>query len=337
MQDEKRQLQEKLEERDGEVENLRKLLSMQTSKAVPGDERKTQGNAAQEEELGYTQQTYMNYLTSEVKSLMPLAGENERLKRQMNHLEEVNKQAKIYETKAVEQVITISEKDAEIERLKRAMERSSDPALREQLSKKDMEISRLKARLAKQDKEATGGVGAFGPVGSHESSSTDGPHRSSGDIADLPAEELKRKDALIDKLKKRVNDLTEKTLVLEGMLPEDSQQKLADVGVADEGGEVTRHLDETEYVAQMQEKIKEKDEKIKTVTNQLQDFEKMAGNVVQIHKHSREQSEVIAQLKKQLEVAGDGVIIYTRLACLCTVCCVQERCLHFIALLLILR
>ena len=321
MQEEKRQLEAKLKERDSEFEEIRKLSSAQ----APGDEHKAQGGATQKDkEPEYTQQTYINYLMGEVNRLTPLVEENARLKRQLKHLEEVNEEAKLFESKVIEQVTAISEKDAEIEQLKRSLEQSSDAALREQLNKKDIEISRLKARLAKQEKGATGCVSA---VDSVEASSTDGPHsnaHSPGDIAALQTDfeqRLKRKDLLIEKLKGRVNDLTEKALVAEAIPPEDSQQKMADVGVADEEGVVKEHLGVTEYLAQVEELqavVKERDEKIRAITSQLQDLERMAGNVVQMQKHSREQSEVVAQLRKQLEAAGDEVSIIQRFDRSCT-------------------
>ena len=266
LQEEKRRLETKLKERDSELEELRKLSSAQ----APGDEHKAQGGAAQKDKQPeYTQQTYINYLIGEVNCLTPLVEENEGLKRQLKHLEEVNKEAKLYESKVIEQVTAISEKDAEIENLKRALEQSSDAALCEQLSKKDFEISRLKARLAKQEKETTGCVNA---VDSVEASSTDGPHsnaHSPRDIAALQADfeqRLKRKDLLIEKLKRRVNELTEKALAAEAIPPEESRQKMADVGVADEEGVVKEHLGVTEYHAQvedLQAVVKEKDEKIR--------------------------------------------------------------------------
>ena len=127
---------------------------------------------------------------------------------------------------------------------------------------------------------------------------------------------MKRKDVTIEKLKKRVNDLTEqltkKAHVARYVPLEDSQQKLADIGVADEEGVVKECLDGTEYLAEVEElqtAVKERDERIKTVTIQLQELEKMAGNVIQMHKHYRDQSELIAQLRKQLEAAGDGYVL----------------------------
>ena len=57
LQEEKRQLEAKLKERDSELEELRKLSSAQ----VRGDEHKAQGGAAQKDkEPEYTQQTYIN-------------------------------------------------------------------------------------------------------------------------------------------------------------------------------------------------------------------------------------------------------------------------------------
>ena len=311
----------KLEERDNELEELRQSLSVQTPPPPPpGGEYKAQDSTARrEKEPEYTQQMYINYLTGEVNRLTPLVDKNEGLKRQLKHLEEVNKEAKLYESKVIEQVMVISEKDAEIDQLKRELEQSSDAALREQLTKNELEISRLKARLSKQEKGATGSVGAASPVDFPEASSTDGPHnpRSSGDVAAFQADfeqKMKRKEVTIEKLKKRVNDLTEqltkKARAAGYVPPEDSQQKLADIGVADEEGVVKECLNGTEYLAEVEElqtAVKERDERIKTVTSQLQELEKMAGNVVQMHKHSRDQSELIAQLRKQVESAGDGV------------------------------
>ena len=189
LQEEKRQLMAKLEERDNELEELRQSLSVQTPPPPPpGGEHKAQDSTARrEKEPEYTQQMYINYLTGEVNRLTPLVEKNEGLKRQLKHLEEVNKEAKLYESKVIEQVTAISEKDAEIEQLKRELEQSSDAAFREKLTKNELEISRLKARLSKQEKGTTGSVGAASPVDFPEALRPHNPH-SSGDVAAFQAD-----------------------------------------------------------------------------------------------------------------------------------------------------
>ena len=224
-----------------------------------------------------------------------------------------------------------SKKEAEIEQLKKMIEGQSEVTLatgasakdenvallRDQLSKKEMEISRLKVRLKKRDS----GDEASSPVNPHAVLSTDGPH-TADKAATLQTEfdqKLKHRDVLIAKLKKRVNELTELALPTEGgddMSVEDptdnKSEKQAEQGmVAASGGVVSEHRLSREQVEELQRAVQDREKRLKTATDQLQKFEKTASDVVMMRQHSKQQSETIVQLKKQLEATGAKVHVHT--------------------------
>ena len=334
MQAENTKLQEELKQKDCEVERLQRLVSLQVPEAVTKEDHHRHDDGAQQEP-GYTQQRYIDNLVGEVNRLTPFEKKVKSLERQLKVAEDLNKQAKGLEKQVVEQVTLTSRKEAEIEQLKKMIEGQSEVTLatgasakdenvaplREQLSKKDMEISRLKARLKKQDRATASGDEASSPVNPHAVLSTDGPH-TADKVATLQTEfdqKLKHRDVLIAKLKKRVNELTELALPTEGgddMSVEDptdnKSEKQAEQGmVAASGGVVSEHRLSREQVEELQRAVQDREKRLKTATDQLQKFEKTASDVVMMRQHSKQQSETIVQLKKQLEATGAKVHVHT--------------------------
>lgn len=193
--------------------------------------------------------------------------------------------------------------------------------LEEELKNKDREIARVNARLKKSEK----------------SKSVDGiDGETTADVAAIRADydrQLAHKETMIDRLKKQLNELAEATQ--KPMPAEIGSEKLGDekgtegkptskrrsdpagekfspelAGVATTG-DVEKHRflgsvegdNEGKLVRELQRDIKEKDKKIKKLTEQLQGFMQTASNVEKIVEHSKGQSGQILKLKKQLEVA----------------------------------
>lgn len=277
------------------------------------------------EESVYNQQRYIDNLHKDVERLTKEAKEVESLKRKLKHAEGLNDQAKGFERQLVEQVKLISVKDAEITNLKetiRGLECGGDVNIREQLSKKDLEISRLRACLTKKEKLSSMGGSGSGDREHLQAPRADG--QSSQSVALLQAEfdrKLQNKEKLIFQLKKRVNELTE-LKVASGDTPTEeddaaikkklTERKAVGVGVASGGVVSEPHYGagetvDSSVVQALQGMIKEKDEKLKKMTDRLQHFEKVAGDVVKMQKHTKEQSEVIVQLRRELIEAGAEV------------------------------
>ena len=276
------------------------------------------------EESVYNQQSYIDNLHKDVERLTKEAKEVESLKRKLKHAEGLNDQAKGFERQLVEQVMLISVKDAEITNLKetiRGLERGGDVNLREQLSKKDLEISRLRACLTKKEKLSSVGGSGSGDREHLQAPLADGPSPQS--VALLQAEfdrKLQNKEKLIFQLKKRVNELTE-LKVASGDTPTEEddaaiKKKLTErkvvavgvgVGVVSEPHYGAGETVDSSVVQVLQRTIREKDEKLKKMADQLQNLEEVAGNVVKMKKHTKGQSELIAQLRGELAEAGAEV------------------------------
>lgn len=326
------ELQAKLKEKEKEIETLRKLVSMQMPAA---QERKAlQQDDGEKEERGYDHQRVVSGLVEELTKLRPLVKEVESLKRQLKHADEVNLQAKDLDEQLVKQVTISSEKDAEISRLNRIIAEqgsSREAGLVGQLATKDLEVSRLKAQLAKKDQLAAVGARSSDELDAQDRprlcSDPDSPHAVT--IAALQAEydeRVKKKDLLIARLKERVNKLTENTVTKEHTQPDEvtklkqklTGRKLAGVSVGDVGG-VTRADDMVDerleeagdrtVVCELQKALREKDEKLRSVMTQLGSLERVAGNVVKMEKHTKEQSGLIVQLKRELEATKSGVSV----------------------------
>ena len=330
-------LQSKINELESRNTELLRQLNLQHEAVGGGEPPREDGSLEQ----AYTRREYVDHLVSEVNRLEPLEKEVEKLQRQLKHMEEVHDEAKKNDQLLLKQVALVSLKETEIVDLKRQLSAAKEnqqvlgskvgtselaevARLKEQLTEKDREIARVRARLKKQ--EMTKSV---------EGDSTSTPPPIAEDIAAMQAEyerKLQHKETMISRLKERVTALTEVTQQsghgeLEGdsedttqdtseVKFEPSSMAVASIGVSGdvlddrylESGESVRE----EAVEKLQRAVKERDEKIKRLSDHLQSLMQTATNVEKIVKHSKDQSGEIARLKKQLEVAETEVHLYTR-------------------------
>ena len=245
------ELQAQLTQKDGKIVELERRLSSQLSNeslerdrldygATPGGEQR------QVAEPEYNQQKCIDDLSREVHRLSPYVEKVKSLKRKLKDAEDLNERARGIDEQLTQQVLLVSERDAEILKLKGGGTSSGD-------SRKDLEISRLKALL----KKSTGGASGSSDSGLHDTAA-----------------------------------------VGVGVVSANRR------GVVSE-----RHLKsgDTETIRELQREIQKKDAETKKANERLQNFEKMAGNVVKLQQQSREQSEVIAQLRKEREGTGSEV------------------------------
>ena len=296
-------------------------------------------------EQAYTRREHVDHLISEIKRLEPFEGKVESLERQLKYMEEVHDEAKKNDQLLLEQVALVSLKETEIVDLKRQLSAAkenqqvsgskvgaSEPAeiarLKEELTGKEHEIARVRARLKKQEKTKS--------VEEGECDYTGTPPPTAGDIAAMQAEyerKLQHKETMISRLKERVTALTE-AAQQSGQGVGDSEDTTQDtseevefepssMAVASSGvsGDVLddRYLEsgesvDKEVVEKLQQAVKEKDKKIKKLSDHLQSLMQTATDVEKIVKHSKGQSGEIARLKKQLEVAETEVNTCTSLS-----------------------
>lgn len=73
---------------------------------------------------------------------------------------------------------------------------------------------------------------------------------------------------------------------------------------------VSEHRLSQEQVKELQRAVQDREKRLKTATDQLQKLEKTASNVVMMRQHSKQQSETIVQLRKQLEATGAKVHVH---------------------------
>lgn len=83
-------------------------------------------------------------------------------------------------------------------------------------------------------------------------------------------------------------------------------------GVLDEYYWESSESVDKEVVENLQEALKERDQKIKRLSSQLESVLRTATDVEKIVKHSKDQSGEIARLKKQLEIADTKVLLQVR-------------------------
>ena len=333
-------LQSKINELESRNTELQRQLNLQHEAVGGGEPPREDGSLEQ----AYTRREYVDHLVSEVKRLEPLEEEVEKLQRQLKHMEKVHDEAKKNDQLLLEQVALVSLKETEIVDLKRqllaaienqqvsgskvgASELAEIARLKEQLTEKEREIARVRARLKKQEMTKS--------IEGAEGDSTGTPPPTVGDIAAMQAEyerKLQHKETMISRLKERVTALTEAAQQSgQGELEGDSEDATQDtseevefnplsMAVASSGvsGDVLddRYLESSEsvdkeVVEKLQRAVKEKDKKIKSLSDQLQLLMHTATNVEKIVKHSKGQSGEIARLKKQLEVAETEVHLYT--------------------------
>ena len=345
-------LQSKISELESRNTELQRQLNLQ-HEAVGGDEPPREDGSL---EQAYTRREHVDHLVSEIKRLEPFEGKVESLERQLKHMEEVHAEAKNSEHLLLEQVTLVSLREAEIAELKKQLsaigenqqvsgskvgvtELAEIARLKEQLIEKDREIARVRARLKKQEKTKS--------VEETEGDSTGIPPPTAGDIGAMQAEyerKLQHKETMISRLKERVTALTE-AAQQSGRGEGDSEDTIQDTSEEVElsmatvssgvSGDVLddRYLESGESVAKevvekLQRAVKERDKKIKRLSDQFQSFMQTATDVEKIVKHSKDQSGEIARLKKQLEVAETEVQLYTHTSlsnCICTCTC---TCMH---------
>lgn len=328
-------LQSKINELETRNAELQRQLNAGHGLMV-GDERTARERRDGSPEGGYTRRHHLDYLACEVKRLAPLEAKAEKLQKEVERLEGLYRDAKCYEERVVEQVSIVSAKEAEIVELKKQL--SSKPhssvsteekakhsqvrvaRLEEELKNKDREIARVNARLKKSEK----------------SKSVDGlDGEATADVAAIKADydrQLAHKETMINRLKKRVNELAE---AAQQQVPSEvGSEKLGDQtmtevqptskrrsdhageksspeleGVAATSGVEKEQLlgsvegDTELLVKELRRDIRERDKKIKKLSDQLQEFMQTASNVEKIVEHSKGQSGEILKLKKQLEVA----------------------------------
>ena len=275
------------------------------------DERPRDGGSLEE---AYTRRDYVDHLVSEVKRLELFEKEVEALKRQLKRMEELHIEAQKRDKQLCGQVALVSLKETEITELKRQLSAAKDnqlasgsksgtaeiARLTEQLTGKEHEIARVRARLKKYERAK-----------SVEATEED----SIGDIAAMQADyekKLEHKENMITRLKKRVTELAEAT---QQPVPGECESAMAkhessaESSIAALGGVVDEHYLEsnedgdTGEVGRLQRAVKERDRKIKKLSDQLQTFIQTATDMGKIVQHSKGQSGEIARLKKQLEVA----------------------------------
>lgn len=285
----------------------------------------------------------MGHLVSEVKRLEPFEKEVETLKRQLKHMEEVHAEAQKRDQQLCDQVALVSLKETEIFELKRQLSAAKEnqqvsgskggtpelaeiTRLKEELTGKEREIARVRARLKKQEKTKS--------FEEAEDDSTGTLPPATGDIAAMQAEyeqKLEHKETMISRLKKRINELAEATqqsvpdegeIATPGGVDTSEEVKVkpksmaaASIGVL--GGVIGDCYSESsegvdkEAVEKLQRAVKDRDKKIKKLSDQLQSFMRTATDVEKIVKHSKDQSEEIVRLKRKLEVAEAEVLMTT--------------------------
>ena len=251
------ELQAQLTQKDGKIVELERRLSSQLSNeslerdrldygATPGG-----GEQRQAAEPEYNQQKCIDDLSREVHRLTPYVEKAKSLKRKLKDAEELNERARGLDKQLTQQVLLVSERDAEILKLKKSI--SEGGGTSSSNYRKDLEISRLKALL----KVSSGGASGSSDSGLHEATAMGVGAVSSS-----------------------------------------------------RGGVVSeRHFrsGDTETIRELQREIQKKDAETRKANERLQELDKMAGNMVKLQQQSREQSEVIAQLKKELEGTGSEV------------------------------
>ena len=276
---------------------------------------------------------------------MPFEKEVEKLERQLKHMDELHAEAQKRDKQLCDQVALVSLKEAEISELKRQLsaakvnhqvsgpkvgtsELAEIARLKEELTAKEREIARVRACFKKLEKTKS--------IEEAEEDSTCIPPPATGDTA-MQADyerKLEHKETMISRLKERVNVLTEAaqqavTVTDEGqsatqdtsdeakVKPKFSTESKLGVGVDDHCSESSEGVD-NEEVEKLRRAVKERDKKIKKLSDQLQSFMQTANDVEKIVKHSKDQSGEIVRLKRQLEVAEAEVFMRDH-QCMCIV------------------
>jgi DNA repair exonuclease SbcCD ATPase subunit len=320
-------LQSKINELESRNTELQRQLNLQ-HEAVGRDEPPREDGSL---EQAYTRREHVHHLASEIKRLEPFENEVKKLQRQLKHMEEVHADVQKRDQQLCDQVALVSLKETVIEELRRQLSAASKcqqvseskaggleiARLEEQLTGKEHEIARLKARLKKREKTKS--------VKEADDDSTSTPPPTAGDIAAMQAEyerKLEHKETMISRLKKRVTVLTEAAQQSgqgEGTTQDTSEEvevRATSTAMASGGvsGDVLDdcYLEDSEsvdkeVVEKLQRTVKERERKIKQLSDQLQSFMQTATDVEKIVKHSKDQSGEIARLKKQLEDAETEV------------------------------
>ena len=150
------ELQAQLTQKNGKIVELEPWLSSQLSNeslerdrldygATPGGEQR------QVAEPEYNQQKCIDDLSREVHRLSPYVKKVKSLK--LKDAEELNERARGIDEQLTQQVLLVSERDAEILKLKKSICEGGGTSSSN--SRKDLEISRLKALLKKSTRSAS--------------------------------------------------------------------------------------------------------------------------------------------------------------------------------------
>ena len=279
-------------------------------------------------EQGHNYRQEFDRLVSEVSRLSPFEEQVAHLKEELKCMEERYEQAKGIEARLVEQVSLVSLRESEIETLKKCLDSESDEQkldsrkekelnkeisrLKDQVEAKNCEIARVKARLKKQKSRSADDDATVTSTMVTESVRTEFE------------EKLKRKDIMIARLKKKVTEQAEAAQLevppslgdvaavdtenlKEANMEQDSCVKTVQANKQSTSAVVDNFKDQQDGIfsqdnpESLRKAVKERDQKIKMLSDQLQSFMHTASNVEKISRHAKEQSGEIARLRSQLQ------------------------------------
>ena len=276
-------------------------------------------------EEGHNYRQEFDRLVSEVSRLSPFEEQVAHLKEEIKHMEKRYEHAKGIEARLVQQVSLVSLRESEIETLKKCLDSEGDEQksdsrkekelyteisrLKEQVEVKNCEIARVKACLKKQKSRST------------DDDATVTSSMVTESVRTEYEEKLKRKDIVIDRLKKKVAEqaeaaqlevppsLNDPAAVDTEKLMEANMEQASCVKSVQTNRQSTSAMPDNLTDQQggvfsqesLRKAVKERDQKIKMLSDQLQSFVHTASNVEKISRHAKEQSGEIARLRSQLQ------------------------------------
>ncbi len=137
------------------------------------------------------------------------------------------------------------------------------------------------------------------------------------EIADLKQENRTEKDQMKQRFDRKMSELTDKIHEKDRQLKaQRSRVSLPPTSSVDDADE-----DEESSIAELRATLRTKDKEIQSLTIQLQTFQQVASQRQQLQEHSKAQSTVVVQLKKEVAAAQVHVIISFEVLCFC---CIHE-------------
>ncbi len=125
------------------------------------------------------------------------------------------------------------------------------------------------------------------------------------EIADLKQENRTEKDQMKQRFDRKMGELTDKIHEKDRQLKaQRSRVSLPPTSSVDDADE-----DEESSIAELRATLRTKDKEIQSLTIQLQTFQQVASQRQQLQEHSKAQSTVVVQLKKEVAAAQVHMII----------------------------